>query len=199
MRITIDTDILKKEGIGLDEFLMLLMAFLDFNYKKTLNKLKLSHLLAPNLFEIGKLTFSDNTRKQVSRILVSSSPKVMSSGIHFYDLAKKMRDLFPDGCKEGTSYPWKSDVDDVAFNLMLLFCKYDFNFTEQEALDATKKYLDCFKESKKYMQLLKYFILKTHKPKDDNDDRGFTSMFMTMIENNRNNEKQIGDKHENSD
>lgn len=199
MKITIDTDILKKEGIDLDGFLMLLMAFLDFNYKKTLLKLRVSHLVAPDVFEMGKFTLSDNTRKQVSRILVSSSPKVMSSGIHFYDLAKKMRDLFPDGCKEGTSYPWKSDVDDVAFNLMLLFCKYDFNFTEQEALDATKKYLDCFKESKKYMQLLKYFILKTHKPKDDNDDRGFTSMFMTMIENNRNNEKQIGDKHENSD
>ena len=36
------------------------------------------------------------------------------------------------------------------------------------------------------MQLLKYFVLKTHKYKNKEED--FTSLFMTMIENNRNNE-----------
>lgn len=185
MKITIDTDVLNKENISLGEFLVLLMAFYGINYKEINEKVVSKGLISSNLFKDGSDILSNNTRNFVSRLIVESSNEVKSSSIDFYSLAHKMQNLFPDGCKEGTSYPWKSDINDVAFKLMLLVYRFNFKFTEKEALDATEKYIKCFNESNKYMQLLKYFVLKTHKYKNKEED--FTSLFMTMIENNRNN------------
>ena len=186
MKITIDTDILNKENISLGEFLVLLMAFYGINYKEINEEVVSKGLISNNLFKDGSNILSNNTRNFVSRLIVESSNEVKSSSIDFYSLAYKMQNLFPDGCKEGTSYPWKSDINDVAFKLMLLVYRFNFKFTEKEALDATEKYIKCFNESNKYMQLLKYFVLKTHKCKNKEED--FTSLLMTMIENNRNNE-----------
>lgn len=186
MKITIDTDVLNKENISLGEFLILLMAFYGINYKEINEEVISKGLISNNLFKDGSNILSNNTRNFVSRLIVESSNEVKSSSIDFYSLAYKMQNLFPDGCKEGTSYPWKSDINDVAFKLMLLVYRFNFKFTEKEALDATEKYIKCFNESNKYMQLLKYFVLKTRKCKNKEED--FTSLFMTMIENNRNNE-----------
>lgn len=186
MKITIDTDVLNKENISLGEFLVLLMAFYGINYKEINEKIVSKGLISSNLFEDGSNVLSNNTRNFVSRLIVESSNEIKSSSIDFYSLAYKMQSLFPDGCKEGTSYPWKSDINDVAFRLMLLVYRFNFKFTEKEALDATEKYIKCFNESNKYMQLLKYFVFKTRKYKNKEED--FTSLFMTMIENNRNNE-----------
>lgn len=179
-------DVLNKENISLGEFLVLLMAFYDINYKEAKDEVISKKLLSDNLFKDGPNILSDNTKNFISRLIVESSNEVKSSNIDFYSLAHKMQSLFPEGCKEGTSYPWKSDVNDVAFKLMLLVYKFGFKFTEEEALNATEKYIECFKESRKYMQLLKYFVLKTRKYKNKEED--FISLFMTIVENNRNNE-----------
>lgn len=71
----------------------------------------------------------------------------------------------------------------IAHKLRTLVVEYNFSFTEQEALRATEEYVKSFSDDKSHMQLLKYFILKTSK---DND---MESMFMTIIENNRQHEE----------
>ena len=66
---------------------------------------------------------------------------------------------------------------------MTLFVKYDFAFTEEEAIKATEEYVNSFRDHQDRMMLLKYFILKTTKSDDDLND--INSTFMTFIENNR--------------
>ena len=63
-----------------------------------------------------------------------------------------------------------------------MVAKHHFTFTEKEAIDATKEYVNSYEHSDKYLQLLKYFILKTVKEGSDTD---ISSLFMTIIENNR--------------
>ena len=90
-----------------------------------------------------------------------------------------MQDIFPQGCKSGTTYSWRDKTETVAQKLRALVVIHHFSFTKEEALKATKEYVDSFSEDKEKMQLLKYFILKTH------NDKSIDSMFMTIIENNR--------------
>jgi hypothetical protein len=94
-----------------------------------------------------------------------------------------MRDLYPKGYKPGTTYPWRDSVAVIVGKLKTLVSKYRFYFTEDEAISATKEYIDTYKNDNKFMKLLKYFILKTDT--DGGGNRQIKSDFMTIIENNR--------------
>ena len=109
---------------------------------------------------------------------MKSDIKVISSGLDFNTLAARLQGIYPSGIKSGTTYNWRGSNEDIAQKLRTLIAKYNFFFTEEEAVKATKKYVDSF-ENKEKMQLLKYFILKTK------NDGTIDSMFMTIIENDR--------------
>lgn len=94
------------------------------------------------------------------------------------DLAKKMRDLFPDGKKPGTYYYWKDSVSTIAARLTKFFEKYGDNFTEDQILDATKRYVESFNGNYKFMHLLKYFISKRN-----TETKEETSELLSFIEN----------------
>lgn len=89
-----------------------------------------------------------------------------------------MRDLYPSGKKPGTNYSWKDSGIVIAQKLKTLVAKFGCSFTEEDALEATKKYIESFNGNYTYMQLLKYFILKTDKSTGD-----IKSDFMSLIEN----------------
>ena len=48
----------------------------------------------------------------------------------------------------------------IAQKLKTLVAKFGCSFTEEEALEATKKYIESFNGNYTYMRILKYFILK---------------------------------------
>lgn len=180
MKMTINTEVLKRQGMSLGEFLTLLLGYYNVSYKECYDKLIEDTLVCPNLFNKDEMILSDNTRDLVSRILLESSDKVTGSGMDFTGLAKRLQDIFPSGCKPGTTYPWRDKTEVIAQKLMTLVAVYDFSFTEEEAVGAAREYVDSMKEDLGRMQLLKYFLLRTRK-KDGEID----SMFMTIIENNR--------------
>lgn len=96
-----------------------------------------------------------------------------------YDkLADKLRELYPKGRKEGTSYLWRDSHAKIANKLRTLVKKYNFKFTDEQAINATKRYIESFNGNYSYMQLLKYFILK--KDKDTGEEN---SQLMSYIEN----------------
>lgn len=186
MRITIDTDILKKRDIGLDEFLLLLLFFYGYNYKDTFKQALKHGFVSSDLFKDGNGVLSDNVCDLVVRTLMASDDKIKNCPIKdFHELAKNMQCHFPRGNKSGTSYSWTGDTDEIAFKLMMLVVKYNFFFTESEAIEATKIYVSDSKDDLEHMALLKYFIIKTH-IKDN--EVIISSPFMSIIENNRNNE-----------
>lgn len=179
MKITIDTEILQRNNLTLGEFLVMLFGYCDVKYKENFDKLIEKSIISKNVFDKDSMVLSNNTRDLIAKVLIESDAKVMGYDLNFEELAKKLQDIYPKGNKPGTTYNWGNNTAVIAFKLRTLVAKYCFIFTEDEAIKATKEYVDSFEDDNKNMKLLKYFILRTSK--DDSID----SMFMTIIENNR--------------
>lgn len=192
MKITIDTDILEGEKLSLGEFLVLLLGYCEVNVQKELSSLYEKKLVDKNLFEEVPPVLSDNTKTYISKLIVESDKNVQTSKIDYEGIAKKMKALYPRGNKEGTSYPWKDSDANIATKLRTLVRNYGFTFTEEEAIAATKEYVESFGEDKSRMRLLKYFILKT--ANDVEHNKGMSSEFMSIIENRRE-ERKHEDNH----
>lgn len=178
MKLTINTEVLQREHISLGAFLVLLLGYYDLKYKECYNTLIRDGTIQPNLFDKESIVLSDNTKNLITKILIESDEKVINSNIDLNSLASKMQDLYPKGNKPCTSYSWRDKTEVIAQKLRTLIAKHDFTFTEEEALRATKEYVESF-DNKEKMKLLKYFILKT------THDGQVDSPFMTIIENNR--------------
>lgn len=183
MKFTVNTDVLQHEHLSLGDFLVLLMGYYNINYKECLDRLAKNNIVSTNVFKPDEIVMSNNTKDLVSGILISSDDKITNGSIDYLTLAEKMQSIYPKGNKPGTTYSWTDKPKVIARKLCTLVVEYGFSFTEQEALRATEEYVKSFPDDPSHMQLLKYFILKTNK------DDGMESMFMTIIENNRQHEE----------
>lgn len=183
MKITIDTDVLQKEHLTLQQFLVLLIAYKNIDYKDTMDNLIESNIAEKDLYNPYSIVLSNNTRNDISRILVDCDKNVSKSNMDFESIAVKMREIYPKGYKSGTTYLWRDSVAVIVNKLKTLVSKYGFYFTEDEAVAATREYVDTYKQDKKFMKLLRYFILKIEN--DGIGNKQVKSDFMTIIENNR--------------
>ena len=101
----------------------------------------------------------------------------------FNNLASKMREIFPDGRKAGTAYYWRDSVPIIAKKLKTVVDRFNVQFTEEQALAATRRYVESFNGDYRFMQLLKYFILKTDKATGD-----IRSDFLSLLQNPESND-----------
>lgn len=73
---------------------------------------------------------------------------------------------------------WKDSNTIIAQKLKTLVVKFGYKFTKEQAIEATRRYIESFRGDYRYMQLLKYFILKT-----DRSTGEIRSDFMSYIDN----------------
>lgn len=183
MKITIDTDILEKENLSLGETLVLLLSYYNVDTQKEMASLYEKGIADRNLFENIPPVLSDNAKVFVNKLLVNSDRNVQNSNLEFLDIAQAMYALYPSGKRPGKNYSWKSSAKVLAERLKTLVKRYNFTFTKEEAVAVTQEYLNSFGGDYTRMKMLDYFIWK-----DDKANNGFTSDFMTLIENKRDNE-----------
>lgn len=180
MTLTINTDILKKHNISLEEFLVLYLGSSQTNVEKCISSLVEKNLGGKSTRPDILIAVSDNVKNLLATIIVDSDKKVINKEAEFLQLANKMRDLYPSGKKPGTTYMWRDSAAIIAHKLKTVVTKFNFHFTERQALEATKKYIASFNGNYQYMHLLKYFILK----KDIGGE--LKSEFMSLIDNEDN-------------
>lgn len=96
----------------------------------------------------------------------------------FDELARKMQEVFPEGRKPGTKLMWRDSQPIIAKRLKAVVKKYKAKFTDEQAIEATKKYVSSFNGDYQFMQVLKYFISKRDLTTGDE-----TSQFLSYIEN----------------
>lgn len=94
----------------------------------------------------------EHVKEFIGRNDKSASPQLVS-------LADKLRQLYPDGKKPGLQEYWRESTNVIAERLRKFFERYG-EFSEDEIVEATKKYVAHFNGNFKYMKLLKYFIWK---------------------------------------
>ena len=183
MKLTINTDVLKKHNLTLGEFLIMLLGYFNIDIKECHNSVIKKYIVERDLFKELGIVLSNNSKNLIAQILMESDDRAINSGIDFTDLATKLMEVYPDGVKAGKTYSWRGTVDEIAQKLRTLVVKYDFTFTEEEAINATKEYISSFKAPYQYMHTLKNFLLYTSKDKQGHWE--MESIFMTIVENNR--------------
>lgn len=183
MKITINTEVLKRYKLSLGEFLVLLLSHYKQDYISSYDSLVNKGLAEKDLFKEFSPVLSDNTKNLVARILIESDDKAINCGLDIEGLAKKLQELYPDGIKAGKTYKWRGELDEITFKLLTLIVRYDFLFTEEEAIAAVKEYVSSFQAPYQYMHTLKNFLLYVSKEASGHYE--VESMFMTIIENNR--------------
>lgn len=191
MRLTIDQSILDKHGLTLEEFMILYLSINSIDIKKCTESIIAKGLADKNLFSEGSIVVSDKIKDLISTIAIDSDKSVIDKDSEFIELANELRELYPAGRKEGTTYMWRGTTAEIAKKLKTLVVKYKYSFTREQVLKATKDYINSFNGNYKKMRLLKYFILKSEKDADDNIN--VISELMTLIENEGHTEAQRDD------
>lgn len=175
-KVSINKDVLEKNNLSMDEFLVLLLTYNKANIQEVKQSLVEKGLADFSVFD-DELVISSTTKDLITSISIDSDVKVLSKDKEFRELADKLKELFPKGKKAGTTYMWRDSTAVIARKLKTLVVKYEYEFTEEQAIKATKAYVESFNGDYTYMQLLKYFILKTL------PDGEIKSDFMSYIEN----------------
>jgi hypothetical protein len=136
------------------------------------------------LLQKGKEALMDNCiqDKAINKIL---SKKALAERCD--SLAQELRKLYPSGTKPGTAYMWKDSVKVISSKLQRIIEEGN-EFTDEEAINATKAYVDGFNGNYTYMQLLKYFIKKRTLEVGEVNE---TSQLMSYIQNIRTNPENV--------
>lgn len=165
-KVIIDIDKCNKEGIPLDAVLYMLSLKIgtpinsETQHYCSQNRLIVTE--ESNLYKaILKARITLDGIEFVNNALEQSDYTPIDS---FEEMADKMRNLFPKGKKPGTNYMWRDSVAIIAKRLKAVQRKYKevhgCEFTQEQAINATKAYVESFNGDYRYMQLLKYFISK---------------------------------------
>lgn len=181
MRLTIDQTVLDKHDLTISEFMVLYLNVNSVDIKSCMDSLVAKGLADKNLFSEGSIVVSDKVKELVSTIATDSDKSVIDKDAEFIELANELRELYPAGRKEGTTYMWRGTTAEIAKKLKTLVVKYKYSFTREQVIKATKEYISSFNGNYKKMRLLKYFILKSERDADDNVN--VISELMTLIEN----------------
>lgn len=181
MRLTIDQTMLDKHDLTISEFMVLYLNVNSVDIKSCMDSLVAKGLADKNLFSEGSIVVSDKVKELVSTIAIDSDKSVIDKDAEFIELANELRELYPAGRKEGTTYMWRGTTAEIAKKLKTLVVKYKYSFTREQVIKATKEYISSFNGNYKKMRLLKYFILKSERDADDNVN--VISELMTLIEN----------------
>ena len=181
MKLTIDQTILENNNLTLEEFLVLFLSAKEVDIGDISQSLVAKGFADKDLFSSGKLVISDKVKDLISTISIDSDKNVIDKDSEFTELATELREIYPAGRKDGTTYMWRGTTAEVAKKLNTLVVKYGIVINKESVIKATKEYVNSFNGNYRYMQLLKYFILKSVKDADGNVD--IKSELMSIIEN----------------
>ena len=124
----------------------------------------------------------------LDEIIADSSGAVEKSDEELLELAKQMRELYPQGKMKDrygrpTPYYYRCNNSEVVKKLKKFFTIFG-NVSDEDILDATRRYVASFQGNYTGMRLIKYFILKDDvRPSEDGNHVEQISDLATFLEN----------------
>ena len=188
MKVIIDTDKCAELGLTPDVALYLASLYFDHSITRdTFNEVCKKGFIIYDEFKAG---FPVNGRITQDGVDVAETLFLNSEIVQvvkedgkeqdrFMLLADKLREIYPQGKKQGTNLQWRDSTVMISKRLKSLIKKYDVSFTDEEAVSATKRYVDSFHGDYRFMQVLRYFLWK-----DDKINGEEVSQFLSYLENN---------------
>ena len=130
----------------------------------------------------GKYLVTTGYDDRVNSVLLDSEANAPSEE-RLENLAAKMNELFPKLKKTKNAY-FRGNKTDLTLKLKKFFKRYG-SYSDEEILNATKRYVESFNGDYTFMRILKHFIWKDEK-KIDGEGKGYVeevSDLATWIEN----------------
>ena len=168
MKITIDEKVCIKHKMTFLEVLLTL-AIRQGTIEDSIENMVNREILVK---DAGQLKVTQHWSDVLDEILSDSSGSVEKSDEELLELAKQMRELYPQGKMKDrfgrpTPYYYRCNNSEVVKKLKKFFTIFG-NVSDEEILDATKRYVASFQGNYTGMRLIKYFILKDDvKPSED--------------------------------
>lgn len=152
----------QQNGLTVDEALLLIIIHNKVDLKRAEKTLIEKGLITAERNELFQQTGWRLTNKgsEIIDSVIVDSDRNQKSQDRLNLLASRLKEIFPKGKKEGTNYYWAEGTALIARRLKLFFKKYGNDFTDEQIIQATEKYVQGFNGDYQYMRLLKYFIFK---------------------------------------
>ena len=162
MTICLNKQIIDQYNMTIDEVLLMIVLENNVNLDEAQKVLISKGYITVNRNELflpigWRLT---NVGKDMLNGIIVDSDKHQEPQDKLTELATKLKTIFPKGKKDGTNYYWSDGAPLIIRRLKLFFKKYGNDFTNEQIIQATEKYVEGFNGSYQYMRLLKYFIFK---------------------------------------
>ena len=195
MKITIDEKTCLKHKMTVQEVLFALA----FRISK---RDTLSNMLAREiLVDVGgQMQVTQHWSDVLDEIMADSSGTIEKSDEELLKLAQQMRELYPQGKMKDrfgrpTPYYYRCNNGEVVKKLKKFFTIFG-NVSDEEILDATKRYVASFQGNYTGMRLIKYFILKDDvKPSEDGQGHvEQISDLATFLENKESEEEVVNNE-----
>ena len=152
----------QQNGITIDEALLMLIIHNKTNLEMAEKALIQKGLITAERNDLFQQIGWRLTNKGIEMLdsVIMDSDKEQEPQDRLIQLATKLKEIFPKGKKDGTNYYWADGVALIVRRLKLFFKKYGNDFTDEQIIQATEKYVQGFNGNYQYMRLLKYFIFK---------------------------------------
>lgn len=109
-----------------------------------------------------KYSASGNGLTLAEELLADSEESITIKEDDIKELAEKLRSIYPEGKMAGTSYYYRCNKADIIRKLKSFFRRYG-EYTSEQIIEATQRYINSFNGNYTYLRLLKYFIWKDEK------------------------------------
>lgn len=174
MRYVIDTDLIQQRNYTEAEVLgVMFLTACNRGYQEEFLSMQSKGML--DMFGNPTMSAVEN----VQNILLDADSSVPSED-RLEKLYESMREYFPRGYKVAP-YAWRGNKKDVTLKLKKFFKLYGNKYTDEQILDATRRYVECFNGNNTHMRILKYFILKDNESDLatvlENEDDNLTNLF----------------------
>lgn len=160
MRISIDESICKKYNMTLPEVLGMLLVKTGESQTVFQQMLEKQMIVTDGIFK--QLMVTQRWDDVMSNILLDSDSDKQSDD-RLDILATALMEIFPKQKKVGTSHYFRGNRKDVILRLKKFFKLYGDRFSDEQILDAAKRYVESFNGNYQYMRVLKYFLWKDEK------------------------------------
>ena len=167
MTISINDSICSKYGLKEEELLVLLLIKSWAYIPAILEDLEKSKKIVRDVF--GNYLITQKWDDVASSILLDSD-KNHQSPERLENLVVKLMEQFPKEKKAGTCHYFRGNKKDNILRLKKFFKLYG-KYTDQQIIDAAKRYVSSFNGNYSYMRVLKYFIWKDDVKTDADGNR----------------------------
>lgn len=173
----LDSRRITQEGAFIEEILALLLIKHCSNLKLLFERLLNNGLIQKNKDIEGSYFLPQEVLTELDDIVQKCAPTTSANDV-IESVAKQMINIFPKGLKPGTNQMWRSNVTDISRRLRKFQARYP-DYTVEQMLDATRRYVESFNGHYDYMRVLKYFIWKDEVKYND-EGRGYVDSYSEL-------------------